>query len=170
MKLPPSLRLRSASSLFAGLLLAASVALFAGCDSISDGVASLREKIDGPESSRTRTYNASSRTTYEAVRQAVAQIDFRITRGGAAQGELEAVSSVGTGETQGSARQVTLKVRLHSTPDGSTEVTARFEEILEDNASARNATSATGTPLRDTPLYEVFLRAIQQAIDNPKKP
>jgi serine/threonine protein kinase len=51
--------------------------------------------------------------------------------------------------------------------DGGTEVTVVLKEIVEAD-SADHAGVATETPLRDTPLYDNFLRAIQKALDARK--
>jgi hypothetical protein len=85
---------------------------------------------------------------------------YRFIRGGPAQGELEAISRVGSGETHGSARQLAMKVALEPTLDGKgTEVAIRLTEIIEADSSNR-AGQATETPLRDTPQYDVFFRRV----------
>jgi hypothetical protein len=135
-----------------------------GCESLSDAAGSVRAKFTARDEGRTKPFAATTRVTYEAVRGAARAMDFRFVRGGAAQGELEAVSNVGAGETQHSARQVGMKVKLHASADGGTDVTVRFTEILESDSSNRPG-MATEATMRDTPLYEVFFRSVQQALD-----
>jgi len=129
----------------------------------------MRGKLSSREQPRTHTYTADSRTTYEAARRASEQMGYRIVRGGAAQGVLEAMSGVATSDTMNSSRQISLNAKLTSTLDGGTEVSLLFREILEGD-SARRAGQATATALRDTPQYEVFFRTVQQVLDAPKKP
>ena len=148
------------------LLLAAIFAcsVLSGCDSLADASQSVREKFSPPQAIRAKTLSAPQRVVYEAVKSAAATMGFRQTRGGPAQGEFEAVGGVGAGESLGSARQVALVVQLRSTlEDNETIVSVRFTEILEDNASSRRG-MATETTMKDTPLYEVFFRNVQQAL------
>jgi hypothetical protein len=147
------------------------VSLFSGCDSLSSATDSIREKIAARDEPRVRDYSAPPRAVYEAVRVAAGQLGFRYVRGGPAQGEFEAVSGVGKGDVPNSARQVTMKVRIHEAGESGSEVTVGLKEVIEAD-SANHAGTATETPLRDTPLYDSFLRAIQQALDargDPKK-
>lgn len=153
--------------LAAGLLLGLSLAL-AGCESLSDAAMSVRDKFETRNEGRTKVYATSAREAYEAVRVAADQMGYRILRAGAAQGHVEAVSSLGQGETHRSSRQVSMKVRISQTEvSGGTEVNVRLTEIIEDDSSNR-AGQATETPLRDTPQYEVFFRRVQGALDAQK--
>lgn len=140
----------------------------AGCESLSDTAQNVREKLAGArDDGRTKSYAAASRPTYEAVRMAAQQMGYRFVRGGPAQGELEAVSGVGPGDSLRSARQLRIKVRLHAEDDKSTQVTINITEVIEDDSKSR-AGQATETPLKDTPQYEVFFREVQKALDNAK--
>lgn len=57
-----------------------------------------------------------------------------------------------------------MKVKIsESEAAGGTEVSIGLTEIIEDDSSNR-AGQATETPLRDTPQYEVFFRAVQEAL------
>jgi hypothetical protein len=135
----------------------------AGCESISN-------KIAAREAPEMRNFAANPRATYDAVRTSATAMGYRFVRGGAAQGELEAISGVGTGETIGSARQISMKVTLSPKLDGTaTEVSIRLTEILEADSSNR-AGQATETPLRDTPQYDVFFRRVGQALGVPPTP
>ncbi len=69
----------------------------AGCESVSDATTAVRERIAAREAPTVRTYAAQPRATYEAVRTAATQMGYRMTRGGAAQGEFEAVRNQTTG-------------------------------------------------------------------------
>ncbi len=139
----------------------------AGCESVSDATTAVRERIAAREAPTVRTYAAQPRATYEAVRTAATQMGYRMTRGGAAQGEFEAVSNVHRGDTQGSSRQLTLRVKLKPTLDGQgTEAAVRIGEVLEGDSSNR-AGLATETPLRDTPQYEVFFERLGQVLGVP---
>jgi hypothetical protein len=150
------------------LLALLSLALFSGCASLSDATTSVREKLAAREQPRTHLYQAPQRATFEAARVAVEQMGFRIVRGGAAQGELDAVSGLSSSDTLRGSRQITLKLRLQSTLDGGTEAALRLTEVIEGDSRGR-AGQGTATPLRDTPLYEVFFRNVQVAIDARKK-
>ena len=155
-------------AIFLGLL----AATFTGCDSLSSAAGSVREKLAEREEPRVRDYAAPPRATYDAVRIAADQLGFRLLRGGPAQGIFDAISGVGQGDVPNSARQVSMKVRLHATADGGTEVTVVLKEVIESN-SRDHAGVATETPLRDTPLYDSFLRGIERALaakNSPEKP
>jgi hypothetical protein len=137
--------------------------LFSGCDSLSNAADRVRDKLDARDESQVRDYSAPPRAVYEAVRMAASDLGFRFIRGGAAQGTFEAVSGVMGGDVPNSSRQVSMKVKIHEAGDGS-EVVVTLKEIIEADSSNR-AGVATETPLRDTPLYDSFLRAIQKALD-----
>jgi len=143
--------------------LACAVAL-SGCDTLEDASQSVREKFEPKQAVKSHTFSSPERVVYDAVKLAADTMGYRQTRGGAAQGEFEGVSGVGEGERAGSARQVGLKVQLRQTLDGNeTVVSVRFTEILEDNPNSRMG-MATETTMKDTPLYEVFFRQVQQAL------
>jgi hypothetical protein len=145
------------------VLLAACLAL-TGCEALSDASDSVREKFAARNEPRTRTFSASQRVVFDAVKIAASTMGFRQTRGGAAQGEFEGVSAVDTGAAAGSARQVSVHVRLREASDGSTtDVSVRFSEILEADSS-RQMGMATETTMKDTPLYESFFRNVQQSL------
>ena len=150
--------------LCAVLLLAA----LSGCESLSEASSSVRGKLAAREHPRIHTYKAAQRPTYDAARLAVDQMGFRFIRGGAAQGELEAVSGLSSSDTLGSSRQYTLKLRLNPTLDGGTEASLWLSEVIESDSRGR-AGQGTSAALRDTPLYEVFFRNVQLAIDAPRK-
>src|SRR5476649_281482 len=125
---------------------ALSLAVLSGCDSLSNAADRVREKLAARDDPRVRDYAAPPRATYEAVRVAADQMGFRFLRGGAAQGQFEAMSGVGQGDVPNSARQISMKVRLHDTSEGGTEVTVVLKEVIEAD-STNHAGVATETPL-----------------------
>ncbi|PTX98993.1 hypothetical protein [Opitutus sp. ER46] len=142
-----------------GLLVACLVV--SGCESVS----SVRERIAARNEPRRHTFSAPPRVVFDAVKQAATAMGYRMTRGGPAQGEFDGVTGVDIGESAGSSRQVTIRVRLKATLDETgTEASVRFTEIVESDSSNRMG-MATETTMRDTPQYEVFFRKVQQALD-----
>jgi hypothetical protein len=150
---------------FFPLSLLAALMLLAGCDTFS----SAREKFGSKEPARVHHYATEPRVTYEAARRASEQMGYRFVRGGAAQGELDAISGIGTSDTLSSSRQISLSAKFDGTPDGGTDISLWFKEITEGD-SADRAGQALTRPLRNTPQYEVFFRTVQQVLDTPKKP
>lgn len=143
-----------------------------GCESLSSAASSVREKIAERDEPRVRDYVAPTRATYEAVRTTAEALGFRFLRGGPAQGQFDAISGVGLGDVPNSARQISMKVRLRATAEGGTELTVVMKEVIESD-SRGHAGVATETPLRDTPLYDSFLRGVERAIaakNSPEKP
>lgn len=140
----------------------------AGCESISDATTGVRERLAARDAPKVKTFTADPRATYDAVKTAAMQMGYRFVRGGPAQGEFEAVSAVGAGERMGSSRQLAMKVRLQKALEGGTQVSVNLTEIIEADSSNR-AGQATGTPLRDTPQYEVFFERIGQVLSSSAK-
>jgi len=153
------------------LFAVASVAVLTGCESLSDARDDIRSKLAERSAPHVKTFAAPQKATYEAARTAVGQMGYRVLRGGAVQGELDAIAGVGQGDANRSSQQVSMKVRLHSTLDGhGTEVSVRLTEIIESESASRSV-QTTEAPLRDTPQYEIFFRSVQQALNaqaNPK--
>jgi hypothetical protein len=83
---------------------------------------------------------------------------YTFSRGGPAEGWLDALGPVLPGDAGENARQISLHAEFHAA-EGGTEVALNLKEIIED--SSAHLGMATTTPLRDTPLYEVFFHAIQ---------
>jgi len=92
---------------------------------------------------------------------------YRYLRGGPAQGELEAVSGLLTGDAH-ITRQIALTARFEPAPAGGTEVQLWLKEISEPTTSKATG-QASERPLRDTPLYEVFFRTVQERLAAGKK-
>ncbi len=151
---------------FAVLLSVLACVAFAGCGSVSDATTGVRARLASRDESRARTFSADQRSTYNAIKVAAHQMGYRFVRGGAAQGVFEAVSGIGQGDAARSARQLAMKVRLEPNIEGGTQVSVRITEIIEADSTNR-AGLATETPLRDTPQYEVFFRAVERGLQPP---
>ena len=127
----------------------------------------MRQRVTGRDEAQDTHLAAQPRVTYEAVRTAAAEMGYRFVRGGPAQGEFEGITGVRSGETMGTARQISMKVALMATLDEKgTDVTVRLKEIIEADSSNR-AGQATETPLRDTPQYDVFFRRVGAVLGVP---
>jgi hypothetical protein len=135
----------------------------AGCDSASDVASSVRTRLAPRQNAQTRTYAAAPRATYDAAIRVAKDMGYRITKGGPAEGVIEALSGLDVADSPGTTRQVALTVHLRPSVDGGTDVTAAFEEIYEADSS-RQPGIATEAPLRGTPQYEVFFRSLQDAL------
>jgi hypothetical protein len=145
-------------------LVFAVIALLTGCGAFSGATDNMRKRIATGDAGQTRNYSANQRDTYQAARLAAERMGYRIQRGGAAQGFLEAVSGIGQGDDVRSSRQFAMKVALLPSRDEGTEVNVRLTEIIEAQGAHR-ALQATEAPLQGTPQYEVFFRAVQQALE-----
>jgi hypothetical protein len=142
-------------------------ALLSGCESGFEDT--VRSAIAPREAPRTRVFQASQKATYAAALAAADQMGYRFVRGGPAEGKLEELSGISTGDDSGSSRQIAMRVRLSSDEEGSTSVSVAFNEIIESD-SKNLPVMATETPMRDTALYEVFFRNLQEALQaSPKQ-
>jgi hypothetical protein len=138
--------------------------LLVGCDSgLSDDV---RSALGPRESPKSRVYQADQKATWAAAKATVEDMDFRIVKGGPNEGTLEALNHVERGDETGSARQISIKVTMQPGPESGTEVEVAMTEILQADAD-NPANLATATPLRDTPLYDVFFKGIQARLGPP---
>ena len=140
-------------------------ALMSGCQSgLTDD---LHAALGPRESPRTRVYQADQRATYEAAKAVIEQMGYRFVRGGPAQGEIEALSAISGGDERGSARQISMRIKLRPGPESGTEMELSLTEILEGDSVNQRA-MATQTPLIDTPLYRDFFRNVQTALNGPR--
>lgn len=140
--------------------------VLAGCESgLSDDVKSALGPREAP---KTRVYQADQKAVYEAARKAVDEMEFHFEKGGPAEGTLEALSPIQGGDEPGSARQISMKVTLEPGPESGTQVEVSLTEILAADATNQPA-MATQTPLRDTPLYDVFFKDIQAYLGQSAK-
>lgn len=151
----------------AALFLIAASLLSSGCESLSVAAGSVRERITAREETRERTFAATPRATFDALKIAAAQMGYRQTRGGPAQGEFEAISAVAPGDRHRTSRQVLMKARLSAGLDGrSTILGVSLSEVLEEDSSHRPGL-ATRTALRDTPQYQVLFQRVSDALGVP---
>ena len=135
--------------------------LFAGCETDSSDI--VHTVLSPREAPRSRVFQGDTRAVYEAARAAADELGYRVVRGGPAEGRLDALSGIAGGDEAGSSRQISMKVRISAAEETGSEVTVSFTEIIEESSSGQPA-MATQTPLRDTPLYEVFFRDLQKAL------
>jgi hypothetical protein len=143
------------------------LAVAAGCESgVEDTV---RSALGPREAPRSRVFQADQRAAYEAARAAANEMGYRFVRGGPAEGELYELSAITGGDDAGGSRQISMRVRLNSQAEGTTEVTVALNEIIESDSKASVPGMGTETPLRDTALYEVFFRNLQNALNAPHK-
>jgi hypothetical protein len=143
------------------------VAFLAGCDSgLTDGIKSALGPREAP---RSQVFQADQKAAYLAARAAVDAMNFRFVRGGPAEGRLEAMNGVAAGDQPGSSRQIVMKVRLSPAGDAGTEVEVSLIETIEADSNNQQG-MATQTPLADTPLYQVFFRDVQNALNAPATP
>jgi hypothetical protein len=143
------------------LALVCASALLSGCESgFSDDVHSVLGPREAPKS---RVFQADQKATYAAVKAAADSMGYRFVRGGPAEGELEALSGITGGDEPRSSHQVSMKVHLSPNGDSGTVVEVSLTEMIEDQTPGEPA-MATQTPLRDTPLYEVFFRDVQSGL------
>jgi len=143
-------------------------ALLWGCESgVEDTVRSALRPREAP---RSRVFPADQRAAYAAARAAAEAMGYRYVRGGPAEGELYELSGITGGDEPGSSRQIALRVRLEPAGESGTEVSAAFNEIIEADSKGSVGSMGTETPLRDTALYEVFFRNLQNALPAPPRP
>jgi hypothetical protein len=141
-------------------------ALLGGCN--SDLQDEVRSALGPREAPRSQVFQADQRAAYDAVKAAVGEMSFTFVRGGPAAGQLEAMSGVASGDQPNSSRQILMKVHLTPAGEAGTEVQVSLIETIEADSS-RQPGMATETPLRDTPLYSVFFRDVQNALNAPEK-
>lgn len=132
--------------------------LLAGCATVE----SVRDKIEAGPPPRVRVFPADPRTTYKAARAALDQMGYTFEHGGPAEGELTALGPVMPADIEGSSHQYSLAAHFRAV-EGGTEVSVQMKEIYEEDTEHHQG-MATTSPLRDTPLYEVFFRGIRQAL------
>lgn len=153
-------------ALFPLCLASASLLISPGCESVrSDIREGVREKIAGPQY-RERAFGGDARATFDAARRAVIAMGFRVDRaGGAAQGKIVAFGGLQAGQDLAASRQIRLQIDI--SPYGNeSRVRALFTEVLEDDF-ARGPGHATENSLKDSPLYEVLFRRIEDGLKQP---
>ena len=139
--------------------------ILAGCQ--SDPTEEFHLNLGPREAPQVRTFPADQKATYEAAKAVVGRMGFHVVRGGPAQGELVALSSVARGDGQGGGRQVSVRITLSPGADSGTEMEVSLTEILEADSPGQQGL-ATQTPLTDTPLYEKIFKDVQQELVAPR--
>ncbi len=145
------------------VVLTGCVLALAGCGSVgADLKTSVREKFDGL-TYHTKVVTADGRATYQAAKQAVGKLGFRVTGGGPAQGRIDALSVLSANDSLQGASQLSMKVKLSSVATGGTEVAMLLTEQIQDDFN-KGAGQVIETPLRESALYVVFFRSVEQAL------
>ena len=130
--------------------------VLSGCDSVSEQI---RAPFVAPQP-KSRVFAADERATYAAARAALDEMGFGYVRGGPAQGVIEALSSVQTGEgSMNGGRQLQLEAHFSPTADGGTQVDVVMHELVQSDLN-QHPGMGTSTLLRDSPVYEEFFAAI----------
>jgi hypothetical protein len=135
-----------------------------GCETVGER---MQGKF-GPLPSQTETYEADKMRSFEAARTVLTQLGFRIVRGGAAQGRLDAVSSIRTDDHFRGSRQLELRVRFDPTVDGGTNVQVVIMELIEDDTT-KSSGMGVAAPLKDSAVYKIFFRSLREALGESEK-
>lgn len=142
--------------------------LLGACESDDSPVARVEQQVTGDYPTRTRNFPGDLPTVYAAARQAIKQMGYRVTKGGVREAYLDASSRVLPGDDASTWRQFGVHAEFQQSLDGkSTDVVVSMSETDAPNEPGMSSRSGSETPLRDTPLYEVFFRAIQDALGKP---
>lgn len=155
-------RVRFAGATSALLALAA-IAL-GGCAVADAAGQAVQRRLQDPAVER--VVPGAPRDVYGSLRAVVTRLGYRVVRGSAARGELEAVSAVGAGADPGSSRQLVLRIGL--TPgEGGTTVRVRVADVREADSS-RRAGHATEVPLPPGPRHEALLAELARELTAQK--
>ncbi|HTX64748.1 MAG TPA: hypothetical protein VMD31_03180 [Opitutaceae bacterium] len=142
------------------LLLAATSALLAGCESIHSMRDSVKERIVGAPP-HVRVVNGDEKQVFAAAKLAMNKLGYDFVRGGPAQGLLEGLSRIDSGATFRSSRQRSITINLQPGSEGMVEVQVWIKEIEESDFD-RASNPATEVPLRDPAAFDVFFETLQQ--------
>jgi hypothetical protein len=129
---------------------------FTGCESISERMA---ERFDTTPP-QTRMIASDQKTVYYAAQKALKRMDFVLTRSAAAQGLVNAQSSIRDTAVFGAGRQFTFEIKVRGADPVSTNVDVRLTELHEGDFKA----GATGKTLRAHGLYDSFFEQLEQAV------
>lgn len=127
-----------------------------GCESISQRMA---ERFDTTPP-QTRTIASDQKSVYYATQKALKRMDFVLTRSAAAQGIVNAQSSIRDTAVFGAGRQFTFEIKVHGADPARTNVEVRLTELHEGDFKA----GATGKTLRAHGLYDSFFEQLEQAV------
>lgn len=144
------------------LLLLVTLALgFAGCETVRNDV---RECFSAPQY-QMKVVTVDQRKAYEIARAALNKMHYTFEKGGPAQGLIHAFGTVDASVAggPGTARQVFFDAKLSATAEGGTKIEVLFSRMVEDDFNKRPGQGSV-TPLRDSPLYEVFFGYVDEAM------
>ena len=130
--------------------------VFTGCNSLSERMA---ERFD-PAPPQTRVIASDQKTVFYAAQKALKRMDFVLTKSAAAQGIINAQSSIRDTAVFGAGRQFTFEIKVHGANPARTNVDVRLTELLEGDFK----TGATGMKLRAHGLYDSFFEQLEQAV------
>ena len=120
----------------------------------------------GPAPETTRTFQSDPHSVYDAALVSLAKMEFRVIKGGPAQGKIEAVSGLAKRDNLQGSRQISISIQISALGNES-EISAVLKEIIEEDSNDRPG-FATQSKLRDTPYYDVFFNGVTEALANPK--
>lgn len=138
-----------------------------GCQFMDSASSGVKERWTARNTGRTHNYTADSKALYNAAVQAAKTLDFRVIKGGPAQGFFDAVNKIQSDNSFSSSRQLSMKVKITHVGE-ECELRLIINELIEED-SRRAMGMSTETPLVDTPLYEVFFRTVQQNLAKTSK-
>lgn len=137
------------------------ILLLSGCDSMPDG---MRQRV-APQP-QVRVYEADSHIVFDAAVRGAKQLGLKVTRSGAAQGIVRAISEIQPANALGEARQYSLEAKLQPLESGRTEVAVIVREQQESSSFA----GATDIPLRQHGLYDSYFAAIAASLASTASP
>jgi hypothetical protein len=141
-------------------VLALAAAGLGGCAVADAAGQAVQRRLQDPAVER--VFPGAPRDVYGSLRAVVTRLGYRVVRGSAAQGELEAVSAVGAGVDPGSSRQLVLRIRLMAA-EGGTTAQVRVAEVREEDSS-RRAGYATEVPVPPGPRHEALLAELSREL------
>lgn len=143
------------------LLLVTLVLGFAGCETARND---LRERFTAPQY-QAKVVSVDQHKAYDAARVALKKMDYTFERGGPAQGFIHAYGVVDASVAggPGTARQIYMDVKISVAVEGGSKIEVLFSRMVEDDFNKRPGQGAV-TPLRDSPLYEVFFSHVEAAL------
>ncbi len=155
----------SAKLLRPWVILIASWAVLAGCESLQSMRDSVRDRFASVPP-KVRVVHGDPGQVYKAARVALLRLGYRIERGGPAEGSLEGLTPVGAGEDFESSVQRDITIHLRARDDGTVEVQVLLRQMVEDRFS-RASNPATETPLRDSAAYDAFFDELDRQLQGP---
>ena len=136
--------------------------LLAGCTQIE----SVKDRFT-PAQPQSRVVQGEARVVYDAARQTMEKMGYRLTGGGPAQGSLEGVTDIARGGSFGAAQQRSIEIRLEPAEAGATEIRVLIRETVEREGEGLSGT-ATDQALRDPAAYERFFQILNSLLGTGK--